>query len=376
MALIAVSLLFAGILAEAGLRVAGIAYPVFHRLEELRGWSPQPGISGVWMTEGEAYIENNREGFRDRDHPLEKPSNTYRIAVIGDSMSEALAVPREKAFWSVLEDRYAACSGQPAAAMNFSVSGYGTAQQLLTLRHNVLKYRPDLVLLAFFTGNDVWNNERALDGHEDRIYFTLENGALVLDDSNTQASRFQNKMLWRGAVNAVINASRLFQLIRETYTRIRNLMRGDAGNNAAVFNPESGDYVIFRAPQTPEWHRAWATTEALITAMRDDTRAAGAAFRIVNLTAPVQVYPDTALRREFAAALGVEKLDYPDRRLAAFAESADIPTITLLDPLQRYADANKAFLHGFENTRLGTGHWNETGHRLAGEIIAKTLCGN
>jgi len=29
-------------------------------------------------------------------------------------------------------------------------------------------------------------------------------------------------------------------------------------------------------------------------------------------------------------------------------------------------------MHGFANTRLGTGHWNETGHRVAGELAAAT----
>ena len=49
--LIAASIMFAGLLAEISLRAIGIAYPIFHRLETLRGWSPQPGLSGVWMTE-------------------------------------------------------------------------------------------------------------------------------------------------------------------------------------------------------------------------------------------------------------------------------------------------------------------------------------
>ncbi len=373
-ALIAVSCLFAGLVAEAGLRLAGIAYPIFHRLETLRGWSPQPGVSGVWMTEGEAPIENNSEGFRDREHALEKPPGTYRIAVIGDSMSEALAVPLHNTYWSVLERELATCRGAPVEVMSFSVSGYGTAQQLLTLRHNALKYRPDLVLLAFFTGNDVWNNEPALDGHEDRVYFVLKNGRLELDDSNTRSDRFRTKMLWRGALNTAINASRLFQLVREFFTRLRNVLRGDTGQADAVFDPSSRDYAIFKVPSTPEWRRAWATTEALLLTMRDEAKISGADFQIVNLTAPVQVYPDAALRRDFAKALGVEDLDYPDRRIDAFARRAGIPAISLVAPLRRHAESSGEYLHGFDNTRLGTGHWNETGHRLAGGEIAKALC--
>jgi len=110
--------------------------------------------------------------------------------------------------------------------------------------------------------------------------------------------------------------------------------------------------------------------------MRDETVSAGSQFQIVNLTAPAQVYPNKTLRKKFAKALSVKKLDYPDRRLAAIVDDASIPAISLLEPLRAYADKNQTYLHGFENSQLGTGHWNETGHRLAGETIARRLCAN
>ena len=56
------------------------------------------------------------------------------------------------------------------------MSNYGTAQELLTLRQCVWRYDPDLVLLAFFTGNDVWDNSRALKNDPEVPYFSLEDG--------------------------------------------------------------------------------------------------------------------------------------------------------------------------------------------------------
>jgi len=61
-------------------------------------------------------------------------------------------------------------------------------------------------------------------------------------------------------------------------------------------------------------------------------------------------------------------------RLRAFGERERIPVVTLVPYLQGYADAEKAFLHGFANTGYGVGHWNDLGHRLAGERIAAALC--
>ena len=42
--------------------------------------------------------------------------------------------------------------------------------------------------------------------------------------------------------------------------------------------------------------------------------------------------------------------------------------------MQRRADATGAYLYGFRNTRLGFGHWNEAGHALGAELIARHLC--
>jgi len=282
-------------------------------MEPLRGWAPLPGVSGMWRTEGEAHVSINREGFRDRDHEPAKPPGAYRIAIIGDSMTEGLAVPVSDTFWSGLERKRAACDpldGRPVEVMNYGVSGYGPAQERLTLKHNALKYEPDLVLLALFTGNDIQNSERTLDGHKDRVYYTLENGALILDDSNTRAGRFKWKRFWRTLRNTIINTSNLFQVIREGTTRFRNLMRAGESNGGgqAVFSPTSREYEVFQVPKTSEWRKAWATTEALVGAIHNDSVSGGATFLLAVLPGPVQVYPDIALRQEFADSLGVSDL--------------------------------------------------------------------
>jgi hypothetical protein len=35
---------------------------------------------------------------------------------------------------------------------------------------------------------------------------------------------------------------------------------------------------------------------------------------------------------------------------------------------------HQVFLHGFKNTPMGFGHWNATGHNVAGKLIAAKLC--
>ena len=45
----------------------------------------------------------NEHGWSDRAYPLEKPADTYRIVVLGDSYVEAKEVPLEKTFHKLLE---------------------------------------------------------------------------------------------------------------------------------------------------------------------------------------------------------------------------------------------------------------------------------
>ena len=86
-----------------------------------------------------------------------------------------------------------------------------------------------------------------------------------------------------------------------------------------------------------------------------------------------KVYPDASARAAFARRLGVEDLFYAERRFRAVGEREGFPVFNLAPGLQSYADEHKVFLHGFAPD-LGNGHWNEEGHRVAGEMLAQWLC--
>ncbi len=58
------------------------------------------------------------------------------------------------------------------------------------------------------------------------------------------------------------------------------------------------------------------------------------------------------------------------------AKRTGIQTISLALEMQRIADAESVYFHGFPNGSLGVGHWNEKGHRVAANIIARELCGH
>ncbi len=74
-------------------------------------------------------------------------------------------MPLEQTFGKMLAARLDADAppGLRCEVINAGVSGWGTDQQLLWFQAEGVKYRPDLVVLAFFPGNDFQNVSEALE---------------------------------------------------------------------------------------------------------------------------------------------------------------------------------------------------------------------
>lgn len=101
----------------------------------------------------------NSRGLRDREHVFEKPVGTKRILVLGDSYAWGYGVADREVFADVMERNLDTLGTWEV--LNTGVSGWGTDQQYLFLREEGLRYDPDVVVLAFFIGNDIDNNSAA-----------------------------------------------------------------------------------------------------------------------------------------------------------------------------------------------------------------------
>jgi hypothetical protein len=384
------------LITEIALRVVGYSYPEFYTTDAARGYALRPGVEGWYRKEGKTYVRINSAGLRDIEHAKQKPANTLRIALLGDSYAEALQVPLENAFWYVMAQRLEECqafAGKKIEVINFGVSGYGTAQELLTLRQQVWDYSPDIVLLTVTTNNDITDNSRVLKKTDQVPYFIYRDGQLVPDNSFQQTKTFRLRQSILGrlgawlmehlrviqAVNHALYAFKHYEL-KQAQNISLNIVEATAsaaateGEKKTVTGEEIGiDNMVYLPPNNPVWNDAWRVTEGLIVLMREEVKSRGAQFLVVTLSNWIQVFPEVKNREAFMQRVGTSDVFYPDRRIRALCEREAIPVITLATALQTYAEQHQVFLHGF-GEKLGGGHWNQLGHRVAGETLAREMC--
>lgn len=151
-AIMATAVAFGLLLVEGVLRaffpVTDIARTFFDPVTGPRMMTNQ---SGRWVI-GD-YINSpyrfNKQGWNHaEDYVIPKPPNTVRVCIVGDSQVESLQVKHDEAMYAVAQ-RDMTAAGRPAQWYSFGNSGWGTAQQTETIRHYMLDYRPDVVILLF-----------------------------------------------------------------------------------------------------------------------------------------------------------------------------------------------------------------------------------
>lgn len=123
-------------------------------------------IDGTWR------FTTNAQGFRNhRDFSYEKSPDVIRIFSLGDSHTAGFEVRQERTFSAIIE-RHLQDSGVQAEVINAGVSGFSTAEELVLLENEGIKYQPDVVVLGFFANDFIDNLKAGL--------FALEENRIVV----------------------------------------------------------------------------------------------------------------------------------------------------------------------------------------------------
>ncbi len=346
------------VILDVAIRLTGMGHLLERRPDPLLGTRLIPNAAYTQEKEGFSRGRINSLGLRDYEIPYEKPENSKRILILGDSFMEALQVEIDSGFPKLLQTYIGgALPWHSIKTINAGRGGMGTAEEYLWYVTEGVKYHPDLVLLAFSVGNDLRDNSKALTGPGVfKPYITFAADTFWVDASFSESrSYIFMTLFWPLFNNSVLAA--------ETVRRVAAFKMGaEEPGNA----PCSKSADAFNIKPDSLWDNAYAATGKLVTMLNDAVKRSSSAFCIMIIPDPYQV-SDT----ESDCVKGAD-LRKPNNFLREIADAQGIPVFDLTDTLEQEYQRTGEYMYGF-GENLGKGHWNESGHRLAAKTMASDV---
>jgi len=344
---------------EAVVQIKAMGHLPYKRPDPLLGARFIPKAEYIQTEEGYSHGRINSLGLRDREIPYEKPKNRKRVLILGGSFTEALQVDLDSSFSKLLQTFLGkALPEDTVETINAGRGGMGTAEEYLWYLSEGVKYRPDLVLLAFYIGNDFSGNVKALTGQDEfKPYILFNADTFRVDVSFTESRSYRLKsFFWPLLGHSVLAA--------ETMRRIETSKAADREKSDTSQCPK--DVGVFDVALNDDWENAYNVTGDIIALLNDAVKSDSSSFCMMIIPDAYQIYDtenvcvkDSDLRR-------------PNDFLRGIAEARSIPFFDLTDTLEQEYLRTGNYMYGF-GENLGTGHWNENGHRFAAQTMASNL---
>jgi hypothetical protein len=325
------------------------------------------------------FVQINDQGNRDRERSLERPPGTLRIAVLGSSTTAGLEVEQQQTYTALLEQMLSR-PGAPVEVLNFAVEGYGAAQDFYTLRDEVWKFHPQIVMDEISLKQYVLNSTRKFSTTSIPYpYFQPAGDSVVPDPMDQRATRPTTQQISesnriRDAVNSVDLALLATSAIKEIGLKRKSMTHLASGRGPAAADPRLDPWRwTLIPPPSPEIELGWRVLENLVLMMRDDAAKHGAEFWVIVSDDAFQVNPDPGVAETLRLQMRAQSLMYGDDRFEGFLSAHHVQNIHLEPALSDYVQRTKAYLHGGPKMPPGEGHWNALGHKVVAQIIAADL---
>lgn len=294
-------------------------------------------IAGEWNVQ----TRFNSMGLRDLEYTREKPEHTFRILVLGDSITAALQVEDREVYTEVLEASLNSLrSGTRYEVINAGVSGYGNGDQLKMYDYLGESLDPDLVMVQMSLINDLSENLFC------RWYRVEDGQILELADIRPGIRVRLGEFLGR-----YFHTAQIFRHFFHLYTgkgsdRLENIAAHKKKYHALLYE-DVGSESAFADD--------WEVTFTYFEEIHRRAGAAGAAFLL--LVRPLD--PDVE---------GNRTSEYPRSVVRSFCEDKGID---LLDLTEAFAERSGGDIHRirFEVDS----HWIPQGHAWAAEALLEHL---
>lgn len=371
LALLGFSILVPVIAIEVGLRLFGHVTDV-----PFMFWDPLIGPRRIPNQTGQFNFKDNVRGTyrfnaqgwnNPHEYRTQKPPGTRRVCIVGDSFVEAMQVPVEQACFSVAEKQMNR-PDRPVEWYSFGSSGLGTTHEYLIIRHYVLDYHPDVVVLLFVS-NDPTDCSPYLVAQEPWMaqMRLAPDGTLALTPPVEYRPSRLNRFLASFALVRYLKVQRgMFAGAAAGAAAGQSSVREGAGQGG----PQ--DPVLAALPLGDRVELTWQLIETLLAACKRECAEHGAQFMVAyqGHRWAIQAARDgtkyTPPAREVDPYCQLERVyDMGDQYLAPITRKLKIPYLDLTPALieeQRSAGRRCDFPED--------AHFNDVGHAAAGKAMA------
>ena len=294
------------------------------------------------------------------DDVFNKKKDVIRILGLGDSFSVYLRDKKQN-YNNFLQQKFIDSGRGDVEIVNAGMEAMGPGYYWHILNKLGDLFKPDLVLVGFFVGNDF-----------EEADFSVYIGNFISEpkDLIKRYSRYDQFRHWR-----------LYRLLKNKYTRYREaqLKKEEAKRQPAQPVGTFSQATFLEVEKKRSWmfdknnrellNQQWRECSEIILKMKDwcDRRK----IKLVIAILPEQFQVDQALREAVLTKykhIAEENLDlsYPDNLIVNFCRTHNINCLDLLGQFQEQGKTRPLYT-------LRDSHWNEAGNRLAADLIFEYL---
>lgn len=330
------------------------------------GYAFTPNTTALWTKENRALVSINSLGLRDNEIAFEKSPHTYRIALTGDSIVEALQVEKKYAFDNLVGKTFKE-QGRNIEIMNFAMAGNGPLRQLVRLEKFATPLKPDLIIMLM-SSSDFLTGELLDDSGNP--------GYKIKDNNQVERSYgFKNRFSQRHA-DTIFGKTFLFlmrhsNIFRTFYFKIKEPKLKILGLNIGRKKSINVEADKCKAKDINKLYEFWVKQPHLT-----DWRVAQHFFTEVSQyaqTAPIILGMYILTVSEQCVKQKVQRAKIV-HSLKQITQKYNINFVDWNDDVLKYLDNDQDIdmLYGF-GMACGNGHLNYRGHSIYAQVLYKTI---
>lgn len=359
----------------------------FIREAQEKAWIHWPHSHTVTETtehpSGKVVFKRNGSSFReDEETPIEKPDDTFRIIVTGDSHTDG-AVWNHESYPNLLEQRLSDNSEAKFDVINAGFATFSPYQELWAYRKVLQRFDPDCLVVAFYAGNDLWDltaTDRVHLERRDDTFIHVE-PAVETPAPPEQVGAFRRFKDAVGSRLAVYQALANIRSLRKIFGELpevdeaKQLAESAAEISTGGYWQSLGQAQYFR--DRPEaWGEYASMMRFVLKQFWDETKSHDVSLHVLVIPTLRQIHSHTDQEdyQEAAAHLKLTEHDLQvDDRAAdlvvQLANELGIPVTDLREPLREAfsGDQSQELYWRFDH------HLSLAGHRVLAEQLQPIL---